>query len=210
MSRLQDVSYCAGYIETCLQETSPEPGLLKLVLNDVAEALVEKSLTSEEFQQLLAQLDDILSKTGQEVIYNLANWLKSLGLKLSVNIENPLKIINTSSEKMGFIHQLLSEQNIDFSIRLTAAQSYQIKLENEQEVSALVELLTDNSIEYPIRIEIAGGCLIQLKDQKAQFTFINLLADSNIEYSIRMRLAKSLANNKVQFSHFMSRDYQLT
>ncbi len=39
-------------------------------------------------------MDEVLSKTGQEAIYSLGFWLKSLGLKLSVNVYqlNPSKL----------------------------------------------------------------------------------------------------------------------
>ncbi|VXD12728.1 transcriptional regulator [Planktothrix paucivesiculata] len=86
ISRLQDLTYAAGYIETCLLETSPEPELLKLVLSDISEALAPQTMTPEEAKQHLAELDEVLSKTGQEAIYSLGFWLKSLGLKLSVNV----------------------------------------------------------------------------------------------------------------------------
>ncbi|HBK22984.1 MAG TPA: transcriptional regulator [Planktothrix sp. UBA10369] len=97
ISRLQDLTYAAGYIETCLLENSPEPELLKLVLSDVSEALAPQTMTPEEAKQHLAQLDEVLSKTGQEAIYSLGFWLKSLGLKLSVNVDqldqlNPNKL----------------------------------------------------------------------------------------------------------------------
>ncbi|HAN74130.1 MAG TPA: hypothetical protein DCQ63_07470, partial [Planktothrix sp. UBA8402] len=91
------LTYAAGYIETCLLENSPEPELLKLVLSDVSEALAPQTMTPEEAKQHLAQLDEVLSKTGQEAIYSLGFWLKSLGLKLSVNVDqldqlNPNKL----------------------------------------------------------------------------------------------------------------------
>ncbi len=52
------------------------------------------AMTPEEAKQHLAQLDEVLSKTGQEAIYSLGFWLKSLGLKLSVNVYqlNPSKL----------------------------------------------------------------------------------------------------------------------
>jgi DNA-binding phage protein len=211
ISRLKDPTYCEGYIETCLEETSPDPGLLKLVLSDVAEALTENKLTPEQLKQILEQLDNILSKTGQEVIFNLANWLKSLGLKLSVNAENPKIDRENCFSSIEFIHHLLSNQNIDYSIRLKAAESYQINLENDQEILRLISLLIDQNIDYPIRLLIAGKCSLRLKDQKAESTFINLLADPQIEYSIRIQLAKSLGNKyESDFSVFLPKNYQLT
>lgn len=48
ISRLQDLTYAAGYIETCLLETSPEPELLKLVLSDVSQALAPQTMTNQK------------------------------------------------------------------------------------------------------------------------------------------------------------------
>ena len=77
----------------------PDSRLIKLALSHVAEALAEQNLTPEQAKLHREQLDQILSQPGNEAIYNLANWLNALGLKLTVTmIEHKDKsIINTAN-----------------------------------------------------------------------------------------------------------------
>ncbi len=96
ISRLKDISYAALYIEAFFEEKDPEPELLKLVLSNVLEALGEEQMTDEEAKIHLEKLDKILSQQGSEVIYNLGNWLKSLGLKLTVAVEEQERELTTN------------------------------------------------------------------------------------------------------------------
>jgi putative addiction module killer protein len=86
ISRLKKTSYAAGYIETFFEETDPEPELLRLVLSNVAKALAEQNMTSEEAKLHIEELDGLLSQRGIEVIYRLRNWLNVLGLKLTATV----------------------------------------------------------------------------------------------------------------------------
>lgn len=89
VSRLKDPSYAALYLETHFEEREdPDPGLLKLALSNVSEALSQSKLTSEQADLHRRELDKILSKQGSDVIYGLSQWLEGLGLKLTVTIAN--------------------------------------------------------------------------------------------------------------------------
>ncbi|CAD0227919.1 MULTISPECIES: hypothetical protein [Planktothrix] len=59
ISRLQDLTYAAGYIETCLLETSPEPELLKLVLSDVSQALAPQTMTNQKKKDKIPNLVEL-------------------------------------------------------------------------------------------------------------------------------------------------------
>lgn len=102
ISRLQNPSYAAGYIEAFFEEKDPEPELLKLVLSNVAEALGEQHMSSEQAKLHLEKLDELLSKRGSEVIYGLEGWLNALGLKLTVTVaeEAQNKSANSTSDSV--------------------------------------------------------------------------------------------------------------
>ena len=87
IARLKKTEYAAGFIDAFFEEKDPEKELLKLVLSDVAEALAEEKMTSEAAKFHREKLDEILSQKGSDAIYNLAVWLKELGLKLTVTAE---------------------------------------------------------------------------------------------------------------------------
>ncbi|MEG4419626.1 transcriptional regulator [Microcoleus sp. LAD1_D5] len=76
----------AAYITATLEEEEPEPELLKRALSDVAEALGQPKLTSEQYELHLKKLDELLSQQGSDAIYNLGTWLNALGLKLTVAV----------------------------------------------------------------------------------------------------------------------------
>jgi DNA-binding phage protein len=76
----------AAYITATIEETDPEPELLKLALGDVAEALGQPKMTAEEYELHLKKLDELLSQQGSDTIYNLGTWLNALGLKLTVAV----------------------------------------------------------------------------------------------------------------------------
>ncbi|WP_434683724.1 DNA-binding protein [Pseudanabaena minima] len=85
IARLQDPEYAAVYLDVHLEDHEPsdiETNLLKLALGNVAEALVPEQLTAYS-----ATLEAIMQKQGTEAIYGLADWLKGLGLKLTVTVD---------------------------------------------------------------------------------------------------------------------------
>ena len=93
IARLKNPNYAAGYLDACLAENEPDAELLHLVLSNIAQALAGDRLTPEEVKLHLEKLDRLLSNGGSEVIYNLAEWLQFLGLKLTVKVDNePEKI----------------------------------------------------------------------------------------------------------------------
>ncbi len=82
IKELQDINYAAVYLEVHLEDHEPldiETNLLKLALSNVAEALAPEQLAMHT-----ETLETILQKQGVEAIYGLADWLKGLGLKLTV------------------------------------------------------------------------------------------------------------------------------
>ena len=85
---LQNPQAAAAYIEAILEEKEPESELFLLALCHVAEALAEEKMTSEQAKIHREKLDDILSQKGSDAIYNLAGWLKELGLKLTVTVDD--------------------------------------------------------------------------------------------------------------------------
>ncbi|MDM9379140.1 transcriptional regulator [Chlorogloeopsis sp. ULAP01] len=89
ISHLKDPSHAALYIEAILEEEDPEPELLQMALNNVAEALTEGRMTPEQAKYHQEKLKEILSQRGSEAIYYLGTWLNALGLKLTVIIWEP-------------------------------------------------------------------------------------------------------------------------
>lgn len=84
---LKDKIHAAAYLTAHLEDEEPESGLLELALSNVFEALGEPNMSSEEASLHLEKLDVLLSKNGSATIYALANWLKVLGLKLTVAVD---------------------------------------------------------------------------------------------------------------------------
>lgn len=84
ISKLKNPNYAATYLETHLEELTPEPELLRLALLNVFEALSELHMIDEQAELHRQQLDNLLSESGYEGIFNLARWLNDLGLKLTV------------------------------------------------------------------------------------------------------------------------------
>jgi DNA-binding phage protein len=84
ITRLQDPDYAAVYLETHLEEPEPEPELIRLALNQVCEALSTGKMTPDEASQHCQKLDRLLAKPGDQAVYELANWLQALGLKLTI------------------------------------------------------------------------------------------------------------------------------
>ncbi|MEG4046706.1 transcriptional regulator [Microcoleus sp. Pol17_C1] len=84
---LKDKIHAAAYLTAHLEDEEPEPGLLELGLSNVFEALGEPNMSAEDAKLHLEKLDILLSGEGSGTIYALASWLKALGLKLSVAVD---------------------------------------------------------------------------------------------------------------------------
>ncbi|MEC4984596.1 MAG: transcriptional regulator [Oscillatoria sp. PMC 1068.18] len=86
IKRLQNPEEAAGYLWAILQEEDPEPQLLAVALNDVAEALGETKLSPEVTKLHREKIAELMSKNGSQAIYGLAEWLKVFGLELTVAV----------------------------------------------------------------------------------------------------------------------------
>ena len=89
IEQLKDPVYAAGYLTLFLNE--PEEGDLDIgifpsALKEVFEALGEPNMSAEDASLHLKKLDGLLLQNGSATIYALANWLKALGLKLTVAV----------------------------------------------------------------------------------------------------------------------------
>ncbi|TAG86578.1 MAG: transcriptional regulator [Oscillatoriales cyanobacterium] len=89
IEQLKDSVYAAGYLTLFLNEQEEgdlDIGIFPSALKDVFEALGEPNMSVDEASLHLEKLDSLLSQNGMATIYALANWLKVLGLKLSVTV----------------------------------------------------------------------------------------------------------------------------
>ncbi|XZO02044.1 MAG: DNA-binding protein [Microcoleus sp.] len=89
ISNLKDTSYSAAYLSLIFDEEEEgdlEMGIMRQVLRDVFEALGEPIMSAEDAKLHLEKLDILLPQSGIATIYALANWLKVLGLKLTVAV----------------------------------------------------------------------------------------------------------------------------
>ncbi len=96
IDRLRDPEYAAVYLEVHLEDHEPldiETNLLKLALSNAAEALAPEQLATHT-----ETLETILQKQGAEAIYGLADWLKGLGLKLTVTVDKESEIQDFSEK----------------------------------------------------------------------------------------------------------------
>jgi DNA-binding phage protein len=89
ISNLKDPAYSAGYLTEILEEEEGdlELGIMRKALRDVFEALGEPNMSAEDAKLHLEKLDVLLSGEGSATIYALASWLKALGLKLTVAVD---------------------------------------------------------------------------------------------------------------------------
>jgi DNA-binding phage protein len=90
ISNLKDPNYSAAYLSLIFDEEEEgdlEMGIMRQVLREVFEALGEPIMSAEEAKLHLEKLDFLLPQSGIVTIYALANWLKVLGLKLSVAVD---------------------------------------------------------------------------------------------------------------------------
>ena len=76
---LQNPERAAGYIAAILEEEDPEPELLASALDDVAIAL-----GSDKDRQWVKNFG---AKDKGQSVYEFAEWLDSLGLKLTVTVK---------------------------------------------------------------------------------------------------------------------------
>jgi DNA-binding phage protein len=89
ISNLKDPNYSAAYLSLIFDEEEEgdlEMGIMRKALRDVFEALGEPIMSVEDANLHLEKLDILLPEEGIATIYALANWLKALGLKLSVTV----------------------------------------------------------------------------------------------------------------------------
>jgi len=89
ISNLKDPAYSAAYLTEILEEEEGdlELGIMPKALRDVFEALGEPNMSAEDAKLQLEKLDVLLSGEGSATIYALASWLKALGLKLTVAVD---------------------------------------------------------------------------------------------------------------------------
>ncbi|WP_377476588.1 MAG: transcriptional regulator [Microcoleus anatoxicus] len=88
ISNLKNPAYSAGYLTEIFEEESGdlELGIMRKAFRDVFEALGEPNMSADDAKLHLEKLDSLLSQNGMATIYALANWLKVLGLKLTVAV----------------------------------------------------------------------------------------------------------------------------
>ncbi len=86
---LKDPNFSAGYLREIFEEEEGdlELEIMRKALRDVFEALGEPIMSAEDASLHLEQLNVLLSQNGSATIYALANWLKALGLKLTVAVD---------------------------------------------------------------------------------------------------------------------------
>ncbi len=76
---LKDPEDSASYLTAILEEKDPEPELLASALDDVAQAL-----GADSDRQWVKNFG---AKDKSQSVYELAEWLDSLGLKLTVTVK---------------------------------------------------------------------------------------------------------------------------
>ncbi|MCU0540833.1 MAG: transcriptional regulator [Oscillatoriaceae cyanobacterium Prado104] len=90
IEQLKDPVYAAGYLAIFLNEQEEgdlDLGIFPSALKEVFEALGEPNMSPDDASLHLEKLDNLLSGEGTATIYALANWLKVLGLKLTVAVD---------------------------------------------------------------------------------------------------------------------------
>ncbi|MFM9264635.1 transcriptional regulator [Tychonema sp. BBK16] len=86
---LKDPLFAVAYLTEIFEEEEGdlELGIMRKALRDVFEALGEPNMSADDAKLLLDKLDVLMSHNGMATIYALANWLKVLGLKLTVAVD---------------------------------------------------------------------------------------------------------------------------
>ncbi len=85
---LKDPLFAVAYLTEIFEEEEGdlETGIMRKALRDVFEALGEPNMSTDDAKLHLEKLDILLPQEGIATIYALANWLKVLGLKLTVAV----------------------------------------------------------------------------------------------------------------------------
>jgi len=86
---LKDPNFSAGYLTEIFEEEEGdlELEIMRKALRDVFEALGKSNMSAEDARLHLEKLDVLFSGEGSATIYALASWLKALGLKLTVAVD---------------------------------------------------------------------------------------------------------------------------
>ena len=86
---LKEPNFSAAYLTEIFEEEEGdlELKIMRKALRDVFEALGEPNMSADDAKLHLEKLDTLLSPEGSATIYALANWLKALGLKLTVAVD---------------------------------------------------------------------------------------------------------------------------
>jgi len=89
---LKDRVHAAAYLTVHLEdeEGDAEEELLHFALSNVFQALGEPNMSPASAKLHLEKLEDVLSKSGSALIYSLTDWLATLGLKLTVTLNEDL------------------------------------------------------------------------------------------------------------------------
>lgn len=89
---LKDRVHAAAYLTVHLEDEDgdAEEELFHLALSNVFQALGEPNMSPASAKLHRDKLDDLLSKSGSTVIYSLTDWLATLGLKLTVTVNEDL------------------------------------------------------------------------------------------------------------------------
>lgn len=106
IASLKNPSYAGLYLEVHFEleeEEQPDPSLMKLALDHVAEALGEENMAPEEAILHRHKLKEILSDAGAETIYYLGEWLQKLGLKLTVTVTKEQEVAGENVEKVSVV-----------------------------------------------------------------------------------------------------------
>ena len=86
---LKDPLFAVAYLTEIFEEEEGdlEMGIIRKALRDVFEALGEPNMSADDAKLHLEKLDALMSQNGMATIYGLANWLNTLGLKLTVAVD---------------------------------------------------------------------------------------------------------------------------
>ncbi len=97
---LKDPNFSAVYLTEIFEEESGdlELKIMRKALRDVFEALGEPNMSAEDAKLHLEKLDGLLLQNGSATIYALTSWLKVLGLKLMVAVDE-----GNEGEQSGYV-----------------------------------------------------------------------------------------------------------
>lgn len=113
IEQLKDPVYAAGYLTLFLNEQEEgdlDLGIFQSALKEVFEALGEPNMSAEDASSHLERLDPLLPPEGIATIYALANWLKVLGLKLTVAVATENE--ESESDSVSDVAELAEVSNV--------------------------------------------------------------------------------------------------